>query len=182
MSPAQVDVELIAPALWLVGELWERGELTIADEHLATEITVRVLVLQRELMRAEQRRPGRRVLLAALEGERHVVGLRMAADLLAGAGYDTRYLGADVPLAALGYAAERHTPDVVCVSMTMPGTEPVLWRTVELLGEARPAATVLVGGRGVADDLPERPRVVACRVVSDVVGVVDGLVHGSRLN
>ena len=57
LSPGQIDVELIAPALWLVGELWERGEITVADEHLATEITVRVLVLQRELMRAERRRP-----------------------------------------------------------------------------------------------------------------------------
>ena len=71
---------------------------------------------------------------------------------------------------------------MVCVSMTMPGTEPVLWRTVERLAAARPAATVLVGGRGVAEDFPERPRVVACRVVSDVVGAVDGLVHGSLID
>ena len=182
LTPGQIDVELIAPALWLVGELWERGEITVADEHLATEISVRVLVLQRELARAELRRPGRRVLLAALQGERHVVGLRMAADLLAAAGYDTRFLGADVPVGALGEAAERHGPEVVCLTLTMPETEPVLWRTVDRLASARPTASVLVGGRGLAEDFPERPRVAACRVVSDVVGAVDALVQQARLN
>ena len=181
MSPGEIDVELIAPALWLVGELWERGEITVADEHVATEITVRVLVLQRELLRTERRRPAHRVLLAALEGERHVVGLRMAADLLAVAGFEIRYLGADVPLAALGDAAERQAPDVVCVSMTMP-SEPLLWRTIELLAAERPETPVLIGGRGVAEDFPERPRVVTCRVVTEVVGAVDALVRGARLN
>ena len=97
LSAGQIDVEVITPALWLVGELWERGEISIADEHLATEISLRVLVLQHELARAEQKRPGRRILLAALEGERHVVGLRMAADLLGAAGFDARYLGGGRP-------------------------------------------------------------------------------------
>ena len=36
LSTADIDDQIIAPALWLIGELWERGEITVADEHLAT--------------------------------------------------------------------------------------------------------------------------------------------------
>src|SRR4051794_8878653 len=47
--------EIIAPALRDVGELWETGLLSVADEHLATEISIRVLALQREVFRASRR-------------------------------------------------------------------------------------------------------------------------------
>ena len=39
LTTAQIDDEIIAPALWLVGRLWARGEISIADEHLATSIS-----------------------------------------------------------------------------------------------------------------------------------------------
>ena len=45
----EIDDEIIAPALWLVGELWERGDISIADEHVATEISLRVLALQHQV-------------------------------------------------------------------------------------------------------------------------------------
>ena len=42
LTAAEIDDEIIAPALWFVGELWERGEISVADEHIATEISIRV--------------------------------------------------------------------------------------------------------------------------------------------
>ena len=72
LSMAAIDDEIIAPALWLVGDLWERGEITIADEHLATEISLRVLALEREARRVARARTEHRVLLddgALLVGE-----------------------------------------------------------------------------------------------------------------
>ena len=60
LTTAQIDDEIIAPALWLVGRLWARGEISVADEHLATEISLRVLALQREAVRTERERAGRR--------------------------------------------------------------------------------------------------------------------------
>src|SRR5689334_1926491 len=96
LSSAEIDEQLIAPALWLVGEMWERGEISVAEEHLATEISVRVLAL-REAHRVMRSRTGRRVLLATPTGELHVVALRMVENLLRDAGYDVVMLGPDVP-------------------------------------------------------------------------------------
>ncbi len=64
LSTADIDEGIITPALWQIGELWERGEINVADEHLATEISIRVLALQREVERVAEGRRARRVMLA----------------------------------------------------------------------------------------------------------------------
>ena len=77
LSTAEIDDEIIAPALWFLGALWERGEISVADEHIATEISLRVLALQREAQRVAGARGDHKVMLAAPAGELHVVALRM---------------------------------------------------------------------------------------------------------
>src|SRR5215216_6795774 len=77
-----IDDAIIAPALHRIGTLWERGEISVAHEHLATQISLRVLALLRELFRVTRRRADHRVMLAAVEGEQHIVALQMAGDLL----------------------------------------------------------------------------------------------------
>ncbi|WP_181185904.1 B12-binding domain-containing protein, partial [Bacillus halotolerans] len=74
LRTSEIDEEIIAPSLWLVGELWQRGDISVADEHIATEISLRVLALQRESRRVSRSRGRYRVLLAAPSGERHDVG------------------------------------------------------------------------------------------------------------
>jgi methanogenic corrinoid protein MtbC1 len=69
LSTPEIDEKVIAPALWLVGELWERGTISVAEEHIATEISVRVLALQREAQRVARSRSERRVMIAAPAGE-----------------------------------------------------------------------------------------------------------------
>ena len=108
LTTAEIDEEIIAPALWLVGRLWERGEISVAEEHLATEISLRVLALQREATRTAASRGGHQVLLAAVGGELHVVALRMIANLLHDVGYGVVMLGPDVPPRALASAVAKH--------------------------------------------------------------------------
>ena len=74
---AEIDDEIIAPALWLIGELWERGEISIAEEHLATEISPpRAGAAARGAARRARARGDHRVMLGALFREQHVVALR----------------------------------------------------------------------------------------------------------
>ena len=182
LSRGQIDDEIITPALWLVGELWEKGELSVADEHLATEITLRVLALQREAQRTSRERGGHRVVLAAPRGELHVVALRMADNLLRDAGYEVAMLGADVPTDALAAFASRHKPGAVCLSATMPV------RVDEVLGLARivhtqwPAAAFVVGGAGFTTRIPPGAGIEVCRRVTEVVEAVDAVVKHARLN
>ena len=85
---------MLAPALIEVGVRWEAGDVTVAQEHLATS-TVRA-AMQRLL--ADARADVRGVaVLACAPGEQHEIGLLMLAVLLRADGWQVAYLGADTP-------------------------------------------------------------------------------------
>ena len=182
LSPAQIDVELIAPALFIVGDKWATGEISVAEEHLASEIVLRVLALQREATRAARRRRDSRVLLLAPEGERHVIGLQMAADLLHGAGYDVRMLGADVPIGDIRPAAERYAVDVVCFTATMADSAERVDAAIDHLRSLRIDVGVVIGGSAVPFELGAIWGATVCADVSGAVECVDALVQRAPHN
>jgi methanogenic corrinoid protein MtbC1 len=182
LSMAQVDDEIIAPSLWLIGDLWERGEITVAHEHLATEISMRVLALQREARRVAAARGGHEVMLAAPPGELHTVALRMVANLLREAGYQVRMLGGDVPPDALAAMADRHKPDVICLSSTMPGGGDRVLVTMHEVQQLWNGSGFVVGGRGLTPRLRSQPGLEVCRRVSEVVEAVDAMVKRASTN
>jgi methanogenic corrinoid protein MtbC1 len=182
LSTAEIDDEVIAPALWLVGDLWQRGEISVADEHIATEISIRVLALQREAQRVARARRNRRVLLAAPAGELHVVALRMIGNLLSEAGYQIVMIGADVPARALASAASRHRPDVVCLSSTMPGGGDQVLMAIHEVQRERPAVGFVIGGRALTSRVRSRPGIDVCDRVSEVVEAVDAIVKRADRN
>jgi methanogenic corrinoid protein MtbC1 len=182
LSTAEIDDEIIAPALWFVGELWQRGEISVADEHIATEISIRVLALEREAQRVASTRPGLHVMLAAPEGEHHVVALRMIGSLLRDAGYSVVMVGADVPAEALAVSARRHTADVVCLTATMPGGEDQALIAIHEVQQQWPFAGFVLGGRGLTSRSRSRPGVEVCRRVSEVVEAVDAVIKRADLN
>jgi len=182
MSSAEIDDRVIAPALWHVGELWELGEINVAQEHLATEISLRVLTLQHEARRVAQARSGHRVMLTTAPGEQHVVALRMAENLLRGAGYEILMLGADVPSDGLAAATRSHKPDVVCISSTMIGRTSLVLAAIDEARRGRPAVAIVLGGRGLTVESEARPDVRLCERVSDVVDTVDAMIQRADLN
>ena len=182
LTTAQIDDEVIAPALWLVGRLWARGEISVADEHLATTISLRVLALQREATRTIRARPGSTALLAAPEGEMHTVALQMIDNLLRDAGYNVLMLGPDVPVGALAESAARHEPQVVCMTATMPDASDRLMIAVHEIGRSWAGAGYLLGGRGLSRRLRPMPGIQVCKRVSDAVEAADALVKRADLN
>ncbi|UJA21532.1 EAL domain-containing protein [Thermoleophilia bacterium SCSIO 60948] len=144
-----LQASVIGPALHWVGEQWELGRLGIADEHLATAISDRALNLIFERMRSRRSTRRAKVLLAAVQGEQHVLGLRMTSDAIYGAGFEVDFLGADVPHGSLMSAIVRLRPDVVCMSATMPGSGGSLVAAVRKLRATYPDLPVVVGGAAV---------------------------------
>lgn len=140
--------------MYELGELWRRGAITIADEHLATALTHRVLgALKRPAFAdqaSEKDSPKPRAMLAAVEGEQHALGLRMAADLLEGAGCEVIYLGADVPTEALMQAIGSLSPDLLGISATMPELGAVLAGTIAEVRSEYPELRLLAGGQATA--------------------------------
>lgn len=165
MSVPELYQRVIAPAMYEIGKLWEKGALTVADEHLATAVTHRVLAALRPPIRAEASADlaaKKRVMLAAVEGEQHALGLRMAADVFEDAGFETIYLGADVPTEALLQAVASLSPDLLALSATMPELAPQLEEVAVAVSRAHPRLDLLIGGQAAP------PRIGGGTLVSDL--------------
>ena len=111
---------VVRPAMHRIGRLWAAGEISVAHEHLATHIATRVLILVARAREAPRPAGGPRAMLAAVEGEQHVMALDMAAKLLESAGDEVLTLGADVPTGALPAIVGDLTPALVALTATMP--------------------------------------------------------------
>ena len=182
LDAAEIDDEIIAPALWLVGDLWERGEISVADEHLASEISLRVLALHREVTRVALNRRAHSVMLAAPAGELHTIALRMVGELLRDAGYPIVMLGADVPGHALVSSVRRHRPDILCLSATLPGMSGVMYRAIDEVHRAMPSTQFIIGGRRLAAEIRSRPGIVVCQRVSEAIEAADASVKRAHMN
>src|SRR6267154_2669037 len=101
---------VVRPMLEAVGAAWARGELTVAEEHLVSE-TVRSR-LGHLLGDPGGGVRGTAVLLC-VPGERHELGLMMAAIALRRDGWKVVYLGADTPFEDAVALARRLSARVV---------------------------------------------------------------------
>jgi diguanylate cyclase (GGDEF)-like protein len=155
LSPEVIQSFVITPAMAGIGDLWQRGELGIADEHLATYITQHAMVRLTESMSGDRGRvrAGPTVLLAAVEGQHHVLGLRMIADVLESVGYDVLYLGADVPVASLRAFALEHRPALAGLGFGVSSNIRCLADSIWALHEVSPDTRIMLGGQSVPMDL-----------------------------
>lgn len=141
------------PALVEAGRRWERGDFTVAQEHLLSEAVRAWLVHLAAATPAPQ--PGApRVLVACPEDERHDIGALALALMLRRAGARVAYLGGDVPVPALVDAARKVRFDAVCLSATAPHALPMARLACAALTARRGAPRVYLGGRAVLDARP----------------------------
>ena len=157
LSAVAIQSRVIAPSMWGIGKLWEQHGVSVAQEHLATAVSQHVLTrLYPMLLRERQcQRSGDMVVVAAVHGEHHVLGLRMVADVFEGAGLDVRFLGSDVPGGSLVEWVEEHRPAAVALGVTMPLGAAVLARQLEALRDRDQHVQLIVGGQGVPAALRE---------------------------
>ena len=167
--------DVIRPALYEIGTLWERGKIGVADEHLATSIAETVLACIGAISSAPpDAKP--RVLVCTTDGEGHAIGARMAAESFAAVDWSVRYLGPSTPPDEVARAAVEREADVVALSTTMGANLPAAEETIALVKEAAPHVRVLVGGQAYGGD-PERARRVGADLYHDGLRGVTELVE-----
>ena len=140
---------IITQLLDRVGMAWAEGSIGIQHEHLATEVLEDLL---RELRLKFWAVPERgKVLLCTLPGERHRLGLLMAALAYAAQGTSTELLGVDLPVASIAQAARTLRADRVAVSLSIQSSgEPTRRLLLDLLERLPPGCRLIVGGQGAA--------------------------------
>jgi methanogenic corrinoid protein MtbC1 len=170
-SIPRVYEQLLKPALYRVGELWERNEISVAAEHVTTGITEGVMnELYPHLLGGE--RLARSVVIAAVEGELHQVGAKMVADAFELHGWDATFVGASTPIPELVRIVREREPDVVGLSLSIYFHIPALEAELRALRDAGFRRPILVGGQAFTHGgeglLARHPGVFLARDLHDV--------------
>jgi DNA-binding transcriptional MerR regulator len=147
LAVATVDTLLstvVLPYLHELGDRWERGEVSVAQEHFASSVLRGRLL---GLARGWGRGTGPRALLACPPGEQHDLGLIAFGLALRERGWRIDYLGPDTPIESIAEAAETIDPQLLVISAV--SNEPLSRMTgdIAMLAQDR---TVAVAGAGVA--------------------------------
>jgi len=148
VSPEDIYVRLLGPALRRIGEGWHEGTVSVAEEHQATAAATKIIGRLGPRFSRRGRRRGK-VVLGTPPGERHGLGVAIVADLLRGAGWEVIELGADIPIDEFVSAVSKAAP-VAAVAISLSNTV-VLDVATELIHAIKDAALVpvVVGGPAV---------------------------------
>jgi MerR family transcriptional regulator, light-induced transcriptional regulator len=142
--------DLLVPYLHDLGERWARGEVSVAQEHFASNLLRGRLL---GLARGWGQGHGPVAVLACLPGEQHDLGLIAFGITLYRRGWRIIYLGPDTPIATIGQATESLAPDLVVLAGTVP--EPFAAHADAIADLAR-QTTVVLGGAGATAALATR--------------------------
>lgn len=150
LSVRDAIVKVLLPAQREVGRLWHLNEISVAEEHMVTMTTQRLMaVLASRARRAPDR--GQTAVAAAVTGNVHEIGIRALAYLMEMEGWRTIYLGPDVPKSDIPEALVCFEADIVLLSLALSSQLPELKRTISAIRERLGGRVkIMVGGNGLA--------------------------------
>ena len=140
-------LEVIQPAMYTIGSLWEEGEISVASEHLASSIVARIVSsLYAKFLSLEQDKG--QAIISAGPNEYHELGARMVADLLELDGWDIDYLGANTPTETLVEMIKEKKPFFVGLSASLSFNLEALSNSIEKIRNSAEIKNtkILVGG------------------------------------
>jgi DNA-binding transcriptional MerR regulator len=156
-APEQVALQMIEPTMRAIGESWLRNEITVSQEHFASNL------IRQRLFSVLQSQPAAsasapHLMAACAPREEHELGLLMVTLLARRQGWRTTYLGQGTPLVDIVRHAEFSKPRVIVISLTtvLGLVSMIPW----LQKDNRPKANVVYGGRlgnvlpGLGEHLP----------------------------
>nr|WP_256522098.1 cobalamin B12-binding domain-containing protein [Halobacillus sp. A5] len=141
--------DIITPAMYFVGELWERNEISVADEHLATAICDFVLskVEADTLSIRGDHQKRLKALLFGVEDEQHYIGLKMVAESFKEQGWRVRYLGPNLEMNHSLIQIHHYKPHVIGLSAALSYRLPTLKELVKEFLTLEWKPIIMIGGR-----------------------------------
>ena len=165
-------VEILTPTFMKVGDHWARIGLGITNEHLLTEIVIKIL---RELS-AEIENPvnAKPIVLAAIGEESHSLALHALLAALAERNIQAHFFGARTPVDSLVEVVRKIAPPVVFVWAQL--SENADYSIAAALPAVRPSPRLLLGGPGWEAGRCADARLVgglseACEIIGSTLGV-----------
>ena len=140
-------LDVVCPVMYRIGLLWEKNDISVAEEHVATAIVGRIsAALYPRFANVDAYRGN--VVVTASPNEFHEVGARMLADFLEIEGWNVTYLGANTPKEELFAILKKHKPFMVALSVATVFNLDNARQTIEMIKADQETKNIkiLVGG------------------------------------
>jgi excisionase family DNA binding protein len=153
-SLASLFDRVVTPAMHQIGESWYRGELTIADEHLATRTAIAALQKLRSVIQLAPVSEFK-ALICGIEGDLHELPIHLSHALLEADGWEVIDLGPNTPFFALVESVTKQRPQLLCISAKLMTDPDRLARDYGPLHKAarKVGCAIVLGGDAFADKL-----------------------------
>jgi methanogenic corrinoid protein MtbC1 len=145
--------DLICPAMRRIGELWYSGELSVAQEHLATRAAVNAVHKLRSVLPVPDITADI-AMCCAFEGDFHELPTHLAQLILESEGFEVINFGANTPLYSFTDEVGRYAPNVICISATIMSDIERIARDYKEFREriAKLKIPIVLGGRIFEDE------------------------------
>ncbi|NCA76906.1 MAG: cobalamin-binding protein [Alphaproteobacteria bacterium] len=118
MKVRDVYLNVFQPVQYEIGRLWQNNRISVAQEHFCTAATQLVMSqLYPYLFTGEKK--NKKMITTCVPGELHEMGARMVTDFFEMSGWDTYYLGANMPIAGVIRFIGEIKPKIIAISATM---------------------------------------------------------------
>jgi len=144
--PLEIYDKIIVPTQIAIGDRWHSGEMSVSEEHLATQISIDQLNRLRALIKPKPPLH-KRVIVGAVSGDSHWLGARIVADHFFHDGWNVDFLGTSPPIADLVDYVSKVKPDLIVLSVTVPAELDAVGRLTQRLSRMKNPPKLVIGGR-----------------------------------
>lgn len=147
MTVKDIYLHVFQPAQYEIGNLWQTNKISVAQEHFCTAAT-QLIMSQLYPRIFSGNKNGGTIVATCVSGELHEIGVRMVADFFEMDGWNSYYLGSNMPLPDIVDAVAAHKVDVLAVGVTITRHVPEVEQLIRT-ARSNPACSsvkILAGG------------------------------------
>jgi methanogenic corrinoid protein MtbC1 len=146
-SIKDIYLHVFQPSQREIGRLWQMNQMSVAQEHYCTAVT-QLIMSQLYSNIFNTPKNGKRLVATCVGNELHEVGLRMVTDFFEMDGWNTYYLGSNVPLSSIMQTLTERKADVLAISATMTFHIPLVADLIKQVrnSDSNKHIKILVGG------------------------------------
>lgn len=136
---------ILQPFQLELGKLWYESKISVAQEHYATAVSQNAMSMLYERIFSTPK--NEKVFLGTcVQGELHEFGMRMISDYMESCGWNTYYLGANMPDKGIIQMIREKSPDIIAISCTMTFNISKIQNLITAIKSSSIDTPVIVGG------------------------------------
>jgi len=148
-SVKDILLKMFMPALVNIGELWNKGLLNIAEEHLAVTVTISQIERITQSLIPTVQIIGTAAICTPV-GEKHFIGPKVVSELMRLSGWNVHFLGTEMPTTDLVQFVSEKGIDLLVLSITLPENLPGVLEIIDAVKALDKSVITMIGGSGVA--------------------------------